>query len=248
MTKFKVLPKTQLRSGTHFTEMEAFQAKLVAAAFTPAKLTALVEKFKAALADEDKYLKQSVASAISPQLADTDTERDRDYSLLKQIIVLWAASKFDPQATAAKALKPLIDLYKIDIHDQYDQETGLLTNLITDMEKADNAAHVKTLGLADVLAKLKEENDQMKTLMASRSDERSARVAGALKEARTEVNAIYDKLTSLIESYSETADDTAPYEGFIAEWNAEIERVRQQTAKKPTATTQGKSAVQGGKQ
>lgn len=242
MTTFKSLPKVRLRSGAHFTVMEAFQAKLEAAKFTPAKLTALVTEFTTALAEEDKYLKQSNASALSQQLADTDGERDKLYSLTKQTITQWANADFEPQSTAAKALLMLIKLYKVDIHDQYDQETGLLTNLLTDMATTENAAHVATLGLTSVIASLTEKNEQMKTLMAERSDERSTKVAGALKAARTQVNALYDQLTKLIESYSDTADDTTPYETFITEWNAEVERIKQQ-AVSAAASSKAKSAA-----
>jgi len=244
MATFKNFPKTQLRIGAHYTVMEAFKAKLAAAAFTPAKLAQLATKFTAALADEDKYLKQSTASAYSKQLAETDGERDKLYSIVKQTATTWAESGFDPQATAATALLALVNLYKIDVHAQYDQETGLLTNILTDMATAENAAHVATLGLADVVADLKEKNEQMKTLMASRSDERSTKVTGALKAARAEVNALYDQLTRLIESYSETADDASPYDTFIAEWNAEVVRVKQQAAGTASASkTAGKTTA-----
>jgi len=242
MTTFKTLPKKQLRSGAHFTEMEAFNTRLQAAAFTPAKLTQLTKQFAEALAEEDKYLKQTIASAYSRQLADTDAERDRVYMLLKQTVNLWAASSFDEQATAAGTLKRIVDIYKVDIHDQYDQETGLLTNLITDLELPANAAHVQTLGLSAALTKLKEYNEQMKTLMASRADERSTKITGALKAARTAVNALYDQLTRLIESYSETADDAMPYETFITEWNTEIDRIRQQCASRKSAAKAGTGA------
>lgn len=237
MATFKTLPKTQLRSGAHFTEMEAFAARVTAAAFTPAKLAAMVTQFNLALAEEDKCLKQSTSSIISKQLRAVDAERDKIYSLIKQTIELWASRDFDPQTTAAKALKELIDLYKIDIHAQYDQETGLLTNIITDMELTDNAAHIKTLALTDALAKLKELNEQMKTLMAIRSEERGAKVNGALKKARKATDAVYNQLTNLIEAYAVTADDSTPYDAVIIPWNAEIDRVRKQIGVKTSSSS-----------
>lgn len=237
MGTFKNLPKLQLRSGAHFTLMEAFQAKLKAANFTPAKLTKLITQFDEALAEEDKYLKQATASAISAQLTATDDERDKCYTLVKQTITQWASTDFEPQATAAKTLLQVVNLYKVNVHDQYDQETGLLTNFLTDISTTANVANVETLQLTAVVARLKELNEQMKTLMASRSDERSTKVAGALKEARTKVNALYDQLTSLIESFSETADDPTVYDTFISEWNAEIVRIRQQIGLKTSSSS-----------
>lgn len=234
---FRSLPKERLRIGAHFTVMEAFQTKLKAAKFTPAKLTKLITQFDEALAEEDKYLKQSTSSTYSKLLETTDDERDKAYTLVKQTITQWASTTFEPQASAAKALLTVVNLYKIDVHAQSDQETGLLTNFLTDLATTDNVAHVASLGLTSVVEKLKELNEQMKTLMASRSKERSTKASAALKNARINVNAIYDQLVRLIESFSETADDPTVYDTFISEWNAEIVRICQQIGVKTSASS-----------
>lgn len=248
MSKIKTLPRKNMRNGVHFSVDEAFLAKLKAAAFTQTRLTALITDFEAAFADEDKYLQMSRASELTAQLAQADDERDKLYSLVKQTVASWLLAGIDPQATAAKALQTVVDTYKIDVNAQYDQETGLLTNFLTDTLTDTNAAHLETLGLTDAVTLLKERNELVKTLLASRSEERGAQTLGALKIAREKCDEIYSEIVSVIESCSVLMDDTEPYETFISEWNAEVERIKQQLKRKgssastTTATTTGETA------
>lgn len=241
MSKIKTLPRKNMRNGVHFSVDEAFLAKLKAAAFEQAKLTALTADFEAAFADEDKYLQVSRASELTAQLAQAGDECDKLYSLVKQSVASWLLAGIDPQATAAKALQAAIDTYKIDVNAQYDQETGLLTNFLTDALADTNAAHLKTLGLTDAVTLLKERDELVKTLLSSRSEERGAQTLGALKSARERCDELYSEIVSVIESCSVLMDDAKPYETFISEWNTEIDRIKQRLRKKSssdsTATT-----------
>jgi len=235
MAKFLNAKRYGMTNAVHFSVDEAFYARLTAAAFSHSGLAELVKQFKAALDDEDKYLQLSRKSDYSGEISDADEARDALYMTLKRVVAAWSESGMEPQADAAKALQKVIDTYKIDARSQLDEETGRLTNLITDMTTEENAAHLTTLGLADTVAKMKEENEQVKTLLASRADERAKNASGALKQARAECDGLYDEITTLIEGLSVAAEDTAPYETFIAEWNEEIARVKQQAKKKSTA-------------
>lgn len=238
MSKIKTLPRKNLRNGAHFSVDEAFLAKLKAATFEQTRLTALIADFETAFADEDKYLQLSRASELTAKLAQADDERDRLYSLVKQTVVSWVETGIDPQATAAKAIQAEIDTYKIDVNAQYDQQTGLTTNFLTDILTTENAANLKTLGLTDAVNLLKERNEQVKTLLAERSEERGAKTLGALKSARDKTDELYSEIVSVIESCSVLMDDTAPYEKFISEWNAEVERIKQQLKRKGSSAAE----------
>lgn len=237
MTKFNTLPRKKLRNAAHFTVDEAFLAKLKAAAFEQAKITTLTADFEAAFADEDKYLQLSRASEYSAQLAKADDERDKLYSLIKQSVNSWILVAIEPYLTSAQAIGRLNDTYNIDVDEQYDEETGKLTNWLTDAQTDENAAHLAKLGLTDPVTLLKERNEQVKTLLASRAEERGAKVAGALKAAREKTDELYSEITSLIESCSLLMDDTTPYETFISEWNVEVDRIKQQLNRKTSSAS-----------
>lgn len=240
MTKFLNAKRYGMTNAVHFSVDEAFSTRLKAAAFTHTGLKALVDDFAAALAEEDKYLQLSRASSLSAEISEADGERDKCYLTVKQVASVWAGQSLDPQATAAKAVKRVVDTYKIDVRSQLDEESGKLTNFITDITTTEMAAHLTTLGLTETVAKMKEANEKVKELLASRADERAQQVAGALKAARLRCDEIYDQLTKLIEGLSVAAEDTTPYTTFIAGWNEEIERVKQQTSKKAATKNEEK--------
>jgi len=200
-------------------------------------LVALVTQFSTALADEDKYLQLSRASSLSAEINEADSERDKCYLTVKHVASVWAEQSLEPQATSAKAVKRVIDTYKIDVRSQLDKESGLMTNFITDITTTDMAAHLGTLGLKETVSKMKEANEKVKSLLASRADERAQQVAGALKAARLKCDDVYNEIVELMEGLSVAAEDTTPYTTFIAEWNKEIERVKQQTSRKTTKKT-----------
>lgn len=229
MTKFLSAKRYGMTNAVHFSVDEAFDTRLAAAAFTQTRLAALVPQFSEALADEDKYLQLSRASSLSAEIGEADSERDKHYLTVKQVAAAWADQALEPQATAAKAVKRVIDTYKISVRSQLDKESGLMTNLITDITATGMAAHLTTLGLTETVAKMSAANETVKELLASRADERAQQVAGALKAARQKCDEVYDEIAELIESLSVAAEDTAPYTAFISEWNEEIKRVKQQT-------------------
>lgn len=234
MTKFLNAKRYGMTNAVHFSVDEAFYARLLAAGFTHEGLVALVAEFKASLAEEDKYLQLSRKSDLSAEISAADGERDKCYITLKQVVAAWVAQQLDPQLTASEALQKVVDTYKINVRSQLDEETGKMTNFITDVEAL--AAHLETLGLTETVAKMKAANEKVKSLLASRADERAQQVAGALKEARLKCDEIYTEITTLIEGLSVAAEDTSAYETFISQWNEEIERVKQQTKRKASST------------
>lgn len=242
MAKFLNAKRYGMTNAVHFSVDEAFYTRLTAAAFTQTKLAALVLQFSTALADEDKYLQLSRASSLSAEISEADGERDKLYLTVKQVATAWADQSLEPQAAAAKAVKKVIDTYKIDVRSQLDKESGLMTNLITDITTTEMAAHLTTLGLTETVSKMKTANETVKELLASRADERAQQVAGALKAARLKCDAVYDEIAELVEGLSVAAEDTTPYTTFITEWNEEIKRIKQQTTHRPKMKTDSTQA------
>lgn len=61
---------------------------------------------------------------------------------------------------AGEALGPIVDAYMGIQNEAQDAETLSIRGLILDLKKTENAPHVTTLGLDDVVAKLEELNNQ----------------------------------------------------------------------------------------
>ena len=116
--------------------------------------------------------------------------------------------------------------YKIDVQAQLDKETGLLVNFIQDLE-GKFAEQVKALSLTAFVEKLKAANEEVRSLMGQRTDERSAKTAGALKAARTASDEAYKMLVMHVNAHA-LLEGEADYAAFIDYANTEIEHFRKE--------------------
>ncbi|MDE6067629.1 MAG: hypothetical protein K2F89_01570 [Treponemataceae bacterium] len=132
-------------------------------------------------------------------------------------------------AEAAKVLQQHVKDYKIDVKAQLDKETGLLVNFVQDLE-GKFAEQVKALSLSAFVAKLKAANEDVRSLTGQRTDERSAKTAGALKAARTASDEAYKMLTMHVNAHALLEGET-DYAAFIDYANTEIEHFKQEVLK-----------------
>ena len=140
---------------------------------------------------------------------------------------MWEELGIEPQATSARAVMHEVRIYKVDTRAQFDQETGLMMNFMQPFESAAMQEHLATLGLTAAFTQMKFANDEVRRLLALRGDERAANAAYDLKAARQATDAAYDALVERIEALN-VIDDQHRFDTFIAQWSAEVARIRQQ--------------------
>lgn len=140
------------------------------------------EEFKRAIDAEDKAFKQYRASDHTTAIREADAERDRQYASLRDAIKAFAKFPIAETAAQAEPLMKVIRNYKIDTSENYMKESGNIENMLQDLLQY--STQLRKLGL-DVLAnQLRENNNKVRQLLATRNDERTARVMGELKAAR----------------------------------------------------------------
>jgi SMC interacting uncharacterized protein involved in chromosome segregation len=105
-------------------------------------------------------------------------------------------SPVQEQVEAAKAIQRVFDLYGNVRKLSYNEETALLTNLITDLEKPENAAHCATLGITSWISALKAQNDGFQALLNERNREYANKDSGNVKEARLLTDPIYHEIVT----------------------------------------------------
>ncbi|MDE5613868.1 MAG: hypothetical protein K2I74_04365, partial [Treponemataceae bacterium] len=132
----------------------------------------------------------------------------------------------EDMADAAKVLQQHVKDYKIDVQAQLDKETGLLVNFVQDLE-GKFAEQVKTLSLTAFVEKLKAANEEVRSLTGQRTDERSAKTAGALKAARVASDEAYRMLVQHVNAHA-LIEGEADYAAFIDYANTEIAHFRQE--------------------
>lgn len=227
MGKIPNFDPTRLRFGAHFAVMTSFGEKVAPIAESESMLTAAYGEYKAALDYEDSAIKIARASEYTNQIEKWDNRRDRLYNNGKATAEMWVALGIEPMATAAAAVLKEYNNYKVETSAQYDQETGLMLNFLQPFEAATMKQHLQTLGLTAVFEQMKIANDEVRSLISQRGDERAANSAYDLKKARKATDAAYDKLVERINAL-QTLDDTGKYDTFIAWWSQEIARIKQQ--------------------
>lgn len=223
MATFQTLKyKRDLKNAQHFAFVQAFITALDTAAFTAAKLSDKVAQLKSAFATEDRYYMQVRASEIIAQKEAADLRRDRYYTRLHRLVQAWAGSGMAQLDEAATALSAPFNLYKVRINAQMDEETGVLENLITDLQTEAMQKHLATINATWLFQQMTDAQNQVKSLRLDQGVEESGKVYGALASARKQCDALYDELCLLIESFALVADDATPYDTFITRWNGSV--------------------------
>ena len=124
---------------------------------------------------------------LTDDIATADAERDGLYSGYKKAVNGFQNLPVENMAKAAKVLTQHIKDYAIYPKMQLGKETRLLMNYIDDLEKK-YSSEVQTLSLGAFVTALKAANEKVRTLTATRTDERMAKAVGALVMAWQETS------------------------------------------------------------
>lgn len=229
-----------MNNAAHFMFVSNMAARAEKDAAVAEKCAAQVAALREAVQAEDGSLQVSAKSLTTDKIAEADRLRDRIYAGYKKAVGGYAAFPVADMAEAAAALSQHIKDYKINPQAQLDKETGLLVNFVQDLEGT-YRAQVEKLGLGAFVAQLKAANEAVRELTGQRTDERSARTAGALKAARAASDEAYRELASHVNAHALIEGEEA-YAAFIGYANTEIAHFKQEVLKsakkKPAASAE----------
>ena len=226
MKEIQTLPLTSMNNGAHFTFVSNVAERAEKDATVAEKCAAQVKALREAMRAEDENLQISTKSLTTDKIVAADRLRDQLYAGYKKAVAGYAGFPLEEMADAAKVLQQHIKDYKIDVKAQLDKETGLLVNFIQDLESR-FAEQVKALSLGAFVEKLKAANEEVRSLTGQRTDERSAKTAGALKAARTASDEAYKMLVLHVNAHA-LLEGEADYAAFIDYANTEIEHFRKE--------------------
>ena len=238
MKEIQTLPLTSMNNAAHFMFVLNIAERTEKDAAVSEKCAAQVKALRAAVTAEDENLQISAKSLTTDKIVEADRLRDQLYAGYKKAVAGYAGFPMPDMADAAKVLNQHIKDYKIDVKAQLDKETGLLVNFIQDLE-GKFAEQVKALSLTAFVEKLKAANEEVRSLTGQRTDERSAKTAGALKAARTASDEAYKVLVLHVNAHA-LLEGEADYAAFIDYANTEIAHFRQEVlggSKKKSVTS-----------
>lgn len=220
MKEIQPISLERMNNGAHFLYVSNILARAEADEAVKTKAATQVAALKAAVAQEDADLKLSQKSLLTDQIAEADAERDSLYSSYKKAVSGFLNLPVEDMAQAARVLNQHLKDYAIDPKMQLDRETGLLINLITDLE-GKYATQVTTLALTPFVTGLKAANEKVRTLTASRTEERMAVTVGALKASRKASDEAYRMLAKMVNALA-MVEGEEEYSEFIDYVNTEV--------------------------
>ena len=239
MKEIQSLPLTTMNNGAHFMFVSNMADRAEKDTAIAEKCKAQVAALRAAVTAEDESLQISAKSLTTDKIAEADRLRDQLYAGYKKAVGGYANFPVEDVAEAAKVLQQHIKNYKIDVQAQLDKETGLLVNFVQDLE-GKYKPQIDALSLSAFVEKLKAANEEVRELTGQRTDERSAKTAGALKAARIASDEAYRLLTMHVNAHA-LLEGEADYAAFIDYANTEIAHFRQEVlgGKKSKAKADG---------
>lgn len=238
----------RMNNGAHFLFMSNISQRAESDAKVKEKAATLVANLSNAVKQEDANLKISQKSLLTDDIAQADTERDSLYASYKKAVQSYLNFPIKDIAQAAKVLNQHIKDYAINPKMQLDRETGLLINFIADLEEK-YQAEIEKLALSPFVTNLKAANERVRTLTASRTEERTNITVGALKTSRKASDDAYRMLVKMVNALA-LVEGEAEYATFIDYVNTEIIHYKREVLgqKKPTTGTEGGSTEGGGEE
>ncbi|MDE6350165.1 MAG: hypothetical protein K2K67_04085 [Treponemataceae bacterium] len=238
MKEIQTLYLGGMNNAAHFLFVSNMADRAEKDATVAEKCKAQVAALRAAVTAEDENLQISAKSLTTDKIAAADRLRDQLYAGYKKTVTGYANFPVEEMAEAAKILQQHVKDYKIDTQAQLDKETGLLVNFIQDLE-GKYKPQVDVLSLGAFVEKLKAANEEVRALTSQRTDERSAKTAGALKAARAASDEAYRMLVLHLNAHALLEGEEA-YAAFIDYANTEIDHFKQEVlcgAKKNKGST-----------
>ena len=196
----------------------------------------IMTDYNGGITEETELNREAQADALTAELVKADTARDRAVQYLFATVRAARLSPDEATQKAAAALMPTVSAYR-GIHDEAaDRETALLNGLLTDLKKPDLAAHLTTLGLSALPARLEALNKTFAELAIKRSDGRAATRLPLASKVRPRTDAAYERILFTLRSnylFGSTPIEKPAIEALAARLNqraAELDAAWKQSA------------------
>ena len=245
MKQINSISLERMSNGSHFLFITDTVGLATAEVKVKTKVTAELTALQTALKAEDDALALSKANLLSKEIKAIDAERDKHYKALRKAITFFLNHPDAEQVKAAQRLERLLKDYNIDPKMQLDRETGLLLNLISDLE-AKSAADVTALALTPVVQAMKQANDKLREVTRARANDRAVQIVGQLKQAQHASDEAYRALVQKVNALA-VVEGEADYADFISKMNEQVKHYKQEVLPKAKKKDGGKQPGEGGK-
>ena len=201
MTKLQTIDRSKLPGMEHY-QYAGHVLRMCKEAGVE-KLTAVLKPLEDALKREDEALNYPRSKEGSKELDTLDSVRDTAYQALMRALGVAELSADADEAKAADKLKEVAKRYPGVVRANYDRETGLIENFVTDLKSAECTAAITKLKLADAVVRLETANTAFGDCYHNRY--KSGRAVDDLKELRVATDDAIDKVLLRVVALNELA-------------------------------------------
>ena len=201
----------------------------------PTKAEAFYTAFAQAVGRLEDAYKIGRTSDYTRMIANEDRRRDNLFMALKSQVKMYQRFDFDEEMmSAAETIWNVIKRYQVNVEINYSEESTQLQQMIEELETDSQTKNaLDKLGLTAHLQQLNTANEAVRTMMAQRNDERTARGKAALATARKETNAAYHDLVAMLNAFALIDDDPHRFDELISQVNELIKYYRLHVVHKP---------------
>ena len=221
--------------------MEHFQfASHVAALCDEANIelvNAVLEPLKQAIEQEDKALNLPRREEGTKELEELDRARDQAYRALQLLTELHLQDDDSATQAAAQCISEVLSRYPKVIQSEYDKESGMIKNLLTDLKAPAMAAHLTKVSAAPYLDRLEKANKAFDQRYRSRLAAAIPTGTYDIKALRAATDKALQAITRRLDSLDDLQPTLAKLSDLIAHYNALVDK-RRTTLAHRAATTQ----------
>ena len=201
----------------------------------PTKVETVYTSFSGSVTAVDDAYKLSRASDYTQKIADEDDRRDNLYKQLVSMLKMFRRFKYDAEKKEAGDLVwNIVKKYNVDVNENYSEESGKLQQMLQELSaNAQAQLSIATLGIESLITQLNTANEQVRTLMSTRNDERMQIEKAALANARTQADQAYCTLVLSLNAAAVMDDDAHRFDELISQVNELIKYFRQYVLPKP---------------
>jgi hypothetical protein len=211
--RVKAISLPKLNNGTHFAFHDAVLARIETDAKIKQKVAPLLQAYRNAYIAEDKVLVLSKKNALTDEITQADNNRDAAYLAFKASVKAFSIITDPITQPAGKRLAQVLKDYKIQTNDPLSKQTGMMINLIGDLE-TNHKADIAALGLDIWVKFMRIGNDKVREAMSERTEQYSAKDLQAVKKARTAIDDAYDALIERLLAYA-LVEESKDFEAFF---------------------------------
>ena len=222
--EIKELKKGQLQNMEHFQF-----ASHVAALCDEANIelvNAVLEPLKQAIEQEDKALNLPRQEEGTKELEQLDRARDQAYRALQLLTELHLQDDDSATQTAAQRISEVLSRYPKVIQSEYDKESGMIKNLLTDLKAPAMTAHLTKVSAAPYLERLEKANKAFDQRYRSRLAAAIPTGTYDIKALRAATDKALQAITRRLDSLDDLQPTLAKLPELIAHYNALVDKRR----------------------